>query len=98
MGTPNEDTWPGVTSLPDFKSAFPKWPSKVSFFFPYAIQFTNELYCLEVSDAWFNLQDLATVVPTLEKAGVDLLSVSGFYSYTQYSTLSLCNEVYATES
>nr|XP_027085244.1 cell division control protein 2 homolog A-like isoform X3 [Coffea arabica] len=28
MGTPNEDTWPGVTSLPDFKSAFPKWPSQ----------------------------------------------------------------------
>ncbi|KAJ6396107.1 hypothetical protein OIU77_021190 [Salix suchowensis] len=37
---------PGVTSLPDFKSAFPKWPSK----------------------------DLATVVPTLDKAGVDLLA------------------------
>jgi hypothetical protein len=69
-----------------------------SFFFPWAIQFTYELYCLEVSDAWFNLQDLATVVPTLEKAGVDLLSVSGFYSYAQYSTLSLCEEVYATES
>ncbi|XP_047251314.1 cell division control protein 2 homolog A isoform X3 [Capsicum annuum] len=28
MGTPNEDTWPGVTSLPDYKSAFPKWPPK----------------------------------------------------------------------
>ncbi|CAL9069232.1 cell division control protein 2 homolog [Musa acuminata AAA Group] len=28
LGTPNEDTWPGVTSLPDFKSAFPKWLSK----------------------------------------------------------------------
>uniref|UniRef100_A0A5B7A9X6 cyclin-dependent kinase n=1 Tax=Davidia involucrata TaxID=16924 RepID=A0A5B7A9X6_DAVIN len=28
LGTPNEDTWPGVTSLPDFKSAFPKWPPK----------------------------------------------------------------------
>nr|Q38772.2 RecName: Full=Cell division control protein 2 homolog A [Antirrhinum majus] len=28
MGTPNEETWPGVTSLPDFKSAFPKWPAK----------------------------------------------------------------------
>ncbi|KAG6391228.1 hypothetical protein SASPL_148981 [Salvia splendens] len=28
MGTPTEDTWPGVTSLPDFKSSFPKWPSK----------------------------------------------------------------------
>ncbi|KAG6480423.1 hypothetical protein ZIOFF_063923 [Zingiber officinale] len=25
LGTPNEGTWPGVTSLPDFKSAFPKW-------------------------------------------------------------------------
>lgn len=29
LGTPNEETWPGVTSLPDFKSAFPKWPAKV---------------------------------------------------------------------
>lgn len=29
MGTPNEDTWPGVTSLPDYKSSFPKWLSKV---------------------------------------------------------------------
>ncbi|KAJ6811333.1 cell division control protein 2-like protein A [Iris pallida] len=46
MGTPNEDTWPGVSSLPDFKSAFPKWPAK----------------------------DLATVVPSLEAAGIDLLS------------------------
>ncbi|RYR17389.1 hypothetical protein Ahy_B03g062153 isoform A [Arachis hypogaea] len=46
LGTPNEDTWPGVTSLPDFKSAFPKWAPK----------------------------DLATVVPTLEPAGLDLLS------------------------
>ncbi|CAJ2677996.1 cell division control protein 2 [Trifolium pratense] len=46
MGTPNEDTWPGVTSLPDFKSAFPKWPS----------------------------MDLATLVPNLEPAGLDILS------------------------
>ncbi|XP_058109734.1 cell division control protein 2 homolog A isoform X1 [Magnolia sinica] len=46
LGTPNEETWPGVTALPDFKSAFPKWPSK----------------------------DLATVVPDLEPAGIDLLS------------------------
>ncbi|KAK6237154.1 hypothetical protein SCA6_012491 [Theobroma cacao] len=46
LGTPNEDIWPGVTSLPDFKSAFPKWPPK----------------------------DLATVVPNLESAGIDLLS------------------------
>ncbi|KAM5558270.1 cell division control protein 2 [Rosa sericea] len=45
LGTPNEDTWPGVSSMPDFKSSFPKWPSK----------------------------DLATLVPNLESAGVDLL-------------------------
>ncbi len=24
-GTPSEDEWPGVTSLPDFKSTFPKF-------------------------------------------------------------------------
>ncbi|CAK8683000.1 cyclin-dependent kinase 2-like [Clavelina lepadiformis] len=26
LGTPSEDIWPGVTSLPDFKSKFPNWP------------------------------------------------------------------------
>ncbi|KAI3693373.1 hypothetical protein L6452_33208 [Arctium lappa] len=45
MGTPKEDTWPGVTSLPDFKSTFPKWQAK----------------------------DLATMVPNLDKPGLDLL-------------------------
>lgn len=24
-GTPNNDSWPGVTSLPDFKTTFPKF-------------------------------------------------------------------------
>ncbi|KAK4340774.1 hypothetical protein RND71_039275 [Anisodus tanguticus] len=47
MGTPNEDAWPGVTSLPDYKSAFPKWPPK----------------------------DLATIVPNVDGAGLDLLGV-----------------------
>ncbi|XP_062217017.1 cell division control protein 2 homolog isoform X2 [Phragmites australis] len=28
LGTPNEQTWPGVSSLPDFKSAFPKWQAQ----------------------------------------------------------------------
>ncbi|GKC92276.1 cell division control protein 2 homolog A-like protein isoform X1 [Tanacetum coccineum] len=46
MGTPEEDTWPGVTSLPDYKSTFPK----------------------------YSAQDLATVVPTLDQAGLDLLT------------------------
>eukprot|EP00126_Sphaerothecum_destruens_P001375 Sdes_comp14216_c0_seq1m3428 len=25
LGTPNEETWPGVTSLPDYKPIFPTW-------------------------------------------------------------------------
>jgi serine/threonine protein kinase len=28
LGTPNEQTWPGVSKLPDFKSSFPKWSQK----------------------------------------------------------------------
>ncbi|XP_071829728.1 cyclin-dependent kinase 1-like [Apostichopus japonicus] len=28
MATPTEDNWPGVTSLPDYKSSFPKWTKK----------------------------------------------------------------------
>ena len=28
MGTPNESVWPGVTSLPDFKTTFPQWQPK----------------------------------------------------------------------
>lgn len=25
LGTPTEETWPGVHELPDFKDSFPKW-------------------------------------------------------------------------
>ena len=25
LGTPTEQTWPGVSSLPDYKAVFPKW-------------------------------------------------------------------------
>jgi len=28
LGTPTEETWPGVTSLPEFKSHFPNWPTQ----------------------------------------------------------------------
>jgi serine/threonine protein kinase len=28
MGTPTEETWPGISSLPDYKAAFPKWHPK----------------------------------------------------------------------
>lgn len=28
LGTPNEESWPGVTSLPDYKPTFPKWPGQ----------------------------------------------------------------------
>ena len=30
LGTPNEETWPAVASLLDYRSTFPKWPSVVS--------------------------------------------------------------------
>ena len=26
LGTPDEEVWPGVSSFPDYKSSFPKWP------------------------------------------------------------------------
>jgi serine/threonine protein kinase len=25
MGTPNEEVWPGVSQLPDYKPVFPRW-------------------------------------------------------------------------
>lgn len=25
LGTPSEETWPGVTQLPDYKDTFPRW-------------------------------------------------------------------------
>jgi serine/threonine protein kinase len=28
LGTPTEETWPGVTELPDFKAFFPRWQAK----------------------------------------------------------------------
>eukprot|EP00039_Didymoeca_costata_P027738 m.19076 g.19076 ORF g.19076 m.19076 type:complete len:294 (-) comp6478_c0_seq2:281-1162(-) len=28
LGTPTEDTWPGVSKLPDYKPTFPKWGSQ----------------------------------------------------------------------
>ena len=28
LGTPDEDTWPGVSTLPDWKGTFPKWPRR----------------------------------------------------------------------
>lgn len=28
LGTPTEETWKGVSSLPDFKTTFPKWECK----------------------------------------------------------------------
>jgi serine/threonine protein kinase len=27
LGTPNEDTWPGVTALQDWNDDFPVWPA-----------------------------------------------------------------------
>lgn len=27
LGTPTEETWPGVSQLPDYKADFPRWPA-----------------------------------------------------------------------
>jgi hypothetical protein len=48
LGTPNEDNWPGVRQLPDYKPTFPQWSQ----------------------------QDLAHIVPQLDEAGIDILTVS----------------------
>lgn len=48
LGTPNEDNWPGVRQLPDYKPTFPQWSQ----------------------------QDLSRVVPQLDDAGIDILSVN----------------------
>lgn len=35
LGTPEEESWPGVSRLPDYKSTFPKWrPQRLSTFNP----------------------------------------------------------------
>jgi cyclin-dependent kinase len=35
LGTPNEDNWPGVDQLPDYKHTFPIWaPKSISEVFP----------------------------------------------------------------
>ncbi|KAI8620621.1 kinase-like domain-containing protein, partial [Chytriomyces sp. MP71] len=28
LGTPNEDIWPGISALPDYKASFPQWNAK----------------------------------------------------------------------
>ena len=28
LGTPTDDTWPGVTKLPDYKPSFPRWKAQ----------------------------------------------------------------------
>lgn len=79
LGTPNEQSWPGVSSLPDYKSAFPKWQAQV---WQNSIKillggWTASIYCA-TDIPWLksSSQALATIVPTLDPAGLDLLSVS----------------------
>ncbi|XP_020112849.1 cell division control protein 2 homolog [Ananas comosus] len=54
LGTPNEEIWPGVSSLPDFKSAFPKWPPKdlataVPKLEPIGVDLLSKMLCLDPS-------------------------------------------------
>jgi len=30
MGTPDDDVWSGVSTLPDYKPTFPRWPRRAT--------------------------------------------------------------------
>ncbi|KAF3776706.1 Cell division control protein [Nymphaea thermarum] len=54
LGTPTEETWPGVSSLPDYKSSFPKWAPKdmatlVPGLDPVGLDLLKKMLCLEPS-------------------------------------------------
>ncbi|KAJ6532805.1 kinase-like domain-containing protein [Mycena sp. CBHHK59/15] len=51
LGTPDEERWPGVKALPDYKATFPQWAA----------------------------QELARVVPALDKDGIDMLQATLAY-------------------
>ncbi|KAF8407528.1 hypothetical protein HHK36_006662 [Tetracentron sinense] len=83
LGTPNEEIWPGVTSLPDFKSAFPRWPPKVIevwgvivILFDLSVtKSSGYIYTVRYNRAYScAVQDISTLVPDLVPSGVDLLS------------------------
>ena len=48
LGTPNEDVWPGVTQLPDWNPAFPKWCVKLK-----PVQFNAVLFDFCQLMIWF---------------------------------------------
>ncbi|XP_065003631.1 cell division control protein 2 homolog isoform X2 [Musa acuminata AAA Group] len=52
LGTPNEETWSGVTSLPHFKCSFPKWDpmdlaALVPNLEPVGVDLLSKMLCLE---------------------------------------------------
>ncbi|KAJ7780863.1 kinase-like domain-containing protein [Mycena maculata] len=51
LGTPDEERWPGVKALPDYKPTFPQWAE----------------------------QELARIVPALDKDGLDMLQATLMY-------------------
>eukprot|EP01034_Spumella_vulgaris_P029343 gene29343-36378_t len=58
LGTPNEDVWPGVTSLQDWNEDFPIWPSlNIARFVPGLQDAGIDL--LEVNNSWPLIPDVA---------------------------------------
>lgn len=54
LGTPNEELWPGVSALPDYKANFPRWSPRplqtiVPKLEPYGVQLLQELMHYEPS-------------------------------------------------
>ena len=56
LGTPSEETWPGVHDLPDFKDSFPKWSPRP------LEEARAAATCLR--DTWLHVDKLPASVPT----------------------------------
>lgn len=71
MGTPNEDTWPGVTSLQDWNDDFPVWPS---------LQLNR--FCPGMSEAGVDLcEQLMALDPRRRLSAADCLTHPYFKDY-----------------
>jgi len=73
MGTPNEEMWPTIVELPDFKSIY--FPS----YFILLLFIVFNIILVDVRDGpQYPLQPVQNVVPGLSEQSYDLLGVSLF--------------------
>jgi hypothetical protein len=91
MGTPDEQRWPGVSNLPDYKETFPRW--EINGFYNGVTRFLTSIDLLlhvVAIDRW-HPRNLAELVPSLDPAGVDLLRRMLVYLPQVCPQLLLCD-------